>query len=104
MRAQTQDEAERVAYQNVLAEAERHMNARPPVRCGTCAHFHQFSVDDRWEMVDLLPEGTRNRMYVCKSICDQMGVCDLRLDSKVGGFVFAREFSDCDESEGWEPR
>ena len=46
---QAQEEAERVAYQNVLAEAERHMAAQDS-RCGgkcwECDHFHEIQKSD----------------------------------------------------------
>ena len=40
---QSQAEAERVAYQNVLAEAERHMEEAPVERrCVNCAYFREL--------------------------------------------------------------
>lgn len=92
------------AYDNQLRAAERHMSRgedRPPMVCATCAHFHCFTTEDRWEMVSAVPEGTENRMTVCKAVCERMGVCDLRLDD-VCGFVFADDYDGCDPDDGYE--
>ena len=46
---QTQEEAERVAYQNVLAEAERHMaEGEEPSggKCWECDNFHEIQASD----------------------------------------------------------
>ena len=46
---QSQAEAEAVAYQNVLAEAERHMaDGREPSggKCWECDHFHEIQKSD----------------------------------------------------------
>ena len=45
---QTQEQAERVAYQNVLDEAERHMSAQEPCggKCWQCDNYHEIQVSD----------------------------------------------------------
>ena len=102
---QTQEEAESVAYQNVLAEAERHMRgpAPLPVMCDNCRHFHRFSSEDKWQMVAAVPEGMENRHNVCRAVCEELGVCDLRLDD-LGGMVYEASFMECSEEDGFEER
>lgn len=102
-----QSEAEAVAAAEscTLAAAERHMRgpAPLPVMCRNCVHFHHFSSEDKWQMVAAVPEGMENRHNVCRSVCDEMGVCDLRLDD-FGGMVYAPDFMECSEEDGYEER
>lgn len=58
---QTQEEAERVAYQNVLAEAERHMNGESVTggKCWQCDHFHEIQASDD------LPPGLARQLGFC---------------------------------------
>lgn len=102
---QTQEQAEAAAYSCVLGAAERHMRgpAPLPVMCRNCAHFHHFTTDDKWQMVSCVPEGMENRLNVCRAVCEEMGVCDLRLDD-VGGMVYEDSFMECSEEGGYEER
>ena len=58
---QTQEEAERAAYQGVLAEAERHMEAPEPTggKCWQCDNFHEVQVSDE------LPDGLCRQLDFC---------------------------------------
>ena len=102
-----QSEAEAVAAAEscVLAAAQRHMRgpAPLPIKCENCRHFHHFTADDKWQMVSCVPEGMENRHNVCRAVCDEMGVCDLRLDD-VGGMVYEASFMECSEEDGFEER
>lgn len=62
MRSQTQDEAERVAYQNVLDEAERHMaegEAMSGGKCWQCDCFREI------QSSECLPAGVRRQLDFC---------------------------------------
>ena len=102
-----QSEAEAVAAAEscVLAAAERHMRGPSPlpIKCGNCLHFHHFSSEDKWQMVAAVPEGMENRNNVCRAVCEELGVCDLRLDD-LGGMVYEPDFAECSEEDGYEER
>ena len=102
---QSEAEAVRAAESCVLADAERHMRGPSPlpIKCGNCLHFHHFSSEDKWQMVAAVPDGMENRHNVCRSVCDELGVCDLRLDD-LGGMVYSPDFMECSEEDGYEER
>lgn len=106
---QSLEEAAKAAEGCVLGEAERRMNAgdelveeRVPMVCSTCSHFHHLERnEDKWAIVDVLPEGFENRMNFSRMVASSMGVCDLRLDASEG-MLFDECFGGCDPDNGYE--
>ena len=106
---QTQEQAEAAAYSCVLGQAERRETEldgprleRVPMICATCTHFrHLQPTEDRWAIVEALPEGFENRMNFARLVAERMGVCDLRFDDP-GGMLYTEDFSGCDPDNGYE--
>ena len=104
---QTQDEAERVAYQNVLGAAERHMEEvygepQLPETCETCRHFVQLGADDQAELYRCIPDDVPNRHALAIHLRMCLGVCRRAVvePDKWMGVLYARD-NPCDE---WEAR
>ena len=103
---QSQAEAERVAYQNVLAEAERHMNGMEapelPELCETCRHFVQFGSDDQAEILRCIPDDVEHRHQLAIHLRLCLGVCRRAVaePERWMGVLFRRD-NPCDE---WEER
>ena len=103
---QAQEEAERVAYQNVLGEAERHMNGMEapelPELCETCRHFVQLGADDQAELYRCIPDDVPNRHQLAIHLRLCLGVCRKAVakPDKWMGVLFRRD-NPCDE---WEAR
>ena len=104
---QTQAEAERVAYQNVLGQAERHMEEvygepQLPEICETCRHFVQLGADDQAELYRCIPDDVPNRHALAIHLRMCLGVCRRAVakPDKWMGVLYARD-NPCDE---WEER
>ena len=104
---QTQEQAERVAYQNVLAEAERHAEElygeTPEMTgiCQTCKHFVELGMDDQSELYRHLPMEIEGRYHAAIHLRLCLGVCRRAVvePDKWMGVLYARD-NPCDEWEG----
>ena len=107
---QAQAEAERVAYQNALAEAERHANElygeadapEMPGICHTCAFFVPLGPDDQAEILRCIPADVEGRWRLATHLRLCLGVCQRAAAGEPGfmGVVYASD-NPCDE---WEER
>ena len=103
---QAQEEAERVAYQNVLAEAERHADElygeadapEMPGICHTCALFVPLGPDDQAEILRCIPGDVEGRWRLATHLRLCLGVCQRAAAGEPGfmGVLYARD-NPCDE-------
>ena len=107
---QAQEEAERVAYQNVLAEAERHADElygeadapEMPGICHTCEFFVPLGPDDQAEILRCIPSDVEGRWRLATHLRLCLGVCRKAVaePERWMGVLYARD-NPCDE---WEER
>ena len=103
---QSQAEAEAVAYDSVLRQAERHENGwrgELPGTCATCANHLHLGVDDEAELCRTLPDSVDGRICVARSLVARLGVCRLAMDRPAEFMgVLYRDDDSCDEWEEGE--